>query len=117
LDSNVIEYFKSKGYYQAVETSGLHSCDLDLDFICVSPKVAEHIVAKNFPNGVDELRYVRHSGQEIPKPSVKAKHLWISPHSDGNQINRDNLRHCIELCLKNPQWKLSVQDHKIWNVL
>jgi 7-carboxy-7-deazaguanine synthase len=117
LNKEVIDFFKQEGYFQAVETSGLHACDIGIDFICVSPKVAEHVISRNFPDGVDELRYVRHTGQEIPQPSIDAKHLWISPHSDGNQINRENLRHCIDLCLKNPKWKLSVQDHKVWNVL
>ena len=110
-------YFKTKGYYQAIETSGLHPGVEGLDFICVSPKVAEHVVKKNFPNGVTELRYVRHKGQDIPQPSVKAKYYWISPHSDGFTINTENLKHCIELCKENPQWKLSVQQHKIWMVL
>lgn len=117
LNDNIIEYFKNKGYYQAVETSGLHKCPDGIDFVCVSPKVAEHVIKKNFFNGVDELRYVRHKGQEIPVPMITAKHYWLSPHSNGNQIDKDNLRHCIDLCLKNPLWKLSIQEHKIWNIL
>lgn len=117
LTHEIIAYVKDKGYYQAVETSGLHSCPDGMDFICVSPKVAEHVIAKNFPNGVTELRYVRHEGQSIPLPAVTADHYWLSPHSDGNRINTDNLRHCIELCKQNPTWKLSLQSHKIWNIL
>jgi 7-carboxy-7-deazaguanine synthase len=117
LTEEIVSFFKDRGFFQAVETSGLHPCDIGLDFICVSPKVAEHVIEKNFPSGVDELRYVRHIGQDIPRPSVSATHLWISPHSDGNLINKENLRHCIDLCLKNPNWKLSVQDHKVWNIL
>ena len=117
LDSEIIQYFKEEGYFQAIETSGLNPVPDGLDFVCVSPKVAEHIVKKNFPDGVDELRYVRHSGQEIPEPMIEAKHYWVSPHSDGFQINGSNLKHCIDLCLKNPKWKLSIQQHKIWKVL
>ena len=75
------------------------------------------LIAKNFPEGVTELRYVRHAGQDIPNPSIKAEHYWLSPHSDGFTINTDNLKHCINLCIKNGQWKLSLQNHKIWNVL
>lgn len=117
LTDEIVSYFKKLGYYQAIETSGLNSVPTGIDFICVSPKVAEHIIAKNFPNGVTELRYVRHKGQDIPKPSIKAKHYWISPHSDGFTINSENLKHCIDLCIKNGQWKLSLQNHKIWNIL
>lgn len=117
LDDDIVAFFHSEGYFQAVETSGLHPAPKGLDFICVSPKVAEHVIAKNFPDGVNELRYVRHEGQDIPQPSINAIHYWISPHSDGFTINGRNLKHCVDLCKKYPQWKLSVQDHKIWNVL
>jgi len=117
LNTEIVYYFKNKGYYQAVETSGLHPCCDGIDFICVSPKVAEHVIEKNFPNGVDELRYVRHSGQSLPAPAIKAKHYWLSPHSDGNRINIENLKHCIKLCLESGIWKLSVQEHKTWNIL
>jgi 7-carboxy-7-deazaguanine synthase len=117
LNQQIVNYFKNKGFYQAIETSGLHSAPEGIDFICVSPKVAEHVIKKNFPNGVTELRYVRHKGQSIPEPSIKAEHYWVSPHSDGFNINTDNLKHCIELCIQNPKWKLSIQNHKLWNIL
>ena len=117
LTNEITAYFKDKGYYQAIETSGLKPCVENIDFICVSPKVAEHVIAKNFSNRVTELRYVRHKGQDIPQPSIKALHYWLSPHSDGFNINSENLKHCIDLCIKNGQWKLSLQNHKIWNIL
>ena len=117
LTDNDISYFKGLGFYQAIETSGLNPVPNGLDFVCVSPKVAEHIVKKNFPEGVDELRYVRHKGQSVPEPLIEAKHYWLSPHSDGFNINSENLKHCIDLCLSNGQWKLSLQNHKIWNIL
>jgi organic radical activating enzyme len=117
LTNEIVLHFKEKGFYQAIETSGLNPCPQGIDFICVSPKVAEHVIKKNFPNGVTELRYVRHAGQEIPQPSINALHYWISPHSNGNQIDKHNLMHCIKLCKENPNWKLSIQNHKLWNIL
>jgi 7-carboxy-7-deazaguanine synthase len=118
ITAEVTTYFKKAGYFQAVETSGLQPIppEVCFDFICVSPKVAEHIIAKNFIH-VSELRYVRHHGQNVPLPSISADHYWLSPHSDGNQLNQQNLQHCIELCKQNPKWKLSIQQHKIWKVL
>ena len=117
LTEEIVERFKELGFYQAIETSGLLPVAKGIDFVCVSPKVAEHVVKKNFPNGVDELRYVRHKGQAIPEPSVRALHHWVSPHSDGFNINKENVDHCVQLCLSHPKWRLSVQDHKLWNVL
>lgn len=117
LTDEIVSWFTEKHYFQAIETSGLNPAPKGLDFVCVSPKVAEHIVKKNFPDGVDELRYVRHKGQSIPEPLITAKHYWLSPHSDGFNINSDNMKHCIDLCLQSGTWKLSLQNHKIWNIL
>jgi organic radical activating enzyme len=117
LTENIIFYFKDLGFYQCIETSGLNPVPIGIDFISLSPKVAEHVIKKNFPNGVNELRYVRHEGQQIPEPSIVATFYFLSPHSDGFNINSNNLKHCIDLCLKNPKWSLSLQSHKIWNVL
>lgn len=116
LTNEVVEFFRSKNFLQAIETSGLKAVP-NVDWISVSPKVAEHVLAKNFPDGVTELRYVRHSGQAIPEPVINADFYFVSPHSDGNLINNDNLKHCIDLCLENPSWSLSVQQHKQWFVL
>lgn len=112
-----VEFFKAHGFYQAIETSGLYSVPTGIDYVCVSPKVAEHVIAKNFSAGVDELRYVRHAGQDIPTPSVTAKHYFLSPHFDGDRVNVENLRHCIDLVKRHPKWTLSIQLHKLLNVL
>jgi 7-carboxy-7-deazaguanine synthase len=116
VDKDVVKWFKDKGYYQCIETSGLFPVTDLLDYVTISPKVAEHVIAKNFKH-VDELRYVRHKGQSVPVPTITADSYCISPHSDGMDINTENLQHCIQLCLDNPEWRLSVQNHKIWMVL
>jgi len=116
LTTEHVQFFKDKGYYQALETSGLQPTEANFDYICLSPKVAEHVVAKNFKS-VHELRYVRHKGQSIPEPKVEALYYCISPHSDGWTINDENLAHCIQLVKSNPKWRLSVQQHKQWKVL
>ncbi len=117
LTEEVVSYFKNRNYRQAIETSGLRAVPAGLDYVTVSPKVAEHILKRNFPDGVQELRYVRHAGQDIPQPAIAATALFLSPHSDGPAINGENLRHCVRLCLDNPSWRLSLQQHKVWSVL
>ena len=121
LTDEVVDYFKEKGYRQAIETSGIRQPPKELDHIVLSPKIAEHVILKkwNLINDYhcDELRWVRHKGQDIPNTKIVAKHYYLSPHSDGFLINDENLKHCIDLCLKYPEWKLSLQQHKLWNVL
>lgn len=118
LTDEIVQYWQNLGFYQAIETSGLKRPPEGIDFICISPKVAEHVMVKTMQGlRISELRYVRHKGQSIPQPQLKADNYWLSPHSDGFTINHENLKHCIELCKQNPQWKLSIQQHKVWNVL
>lgn len=117
LNEDIINFFKNALYHQSCETSGLKPAPKGLDYICVSPKVAEHVVKKNFKEGVNELRYVRHSGQSIPQPQIKADHYYLSPHSNGYEIDSENLKFCIDQCKEHPKWKLSIQQHKLWNIL
>ena len=128
ITDEVVDFFHKAGYYQCIETSGLFPVAKDLDFVSVSPKVAEHVVQKNFNHKgkpgkdatrphINELRYVRHDGQDIPVPDMEADHYFLSPHFDGYDANWSNIGHCQKLILNNPKWKLSVQDHKLWNVL
>lgn len=118
LTPDIITYFKSCGYRQAIETNGNRPVPPGLDWVACSPKVAEHVLAKNIPEGVDELRYVRHAGQPgVPEPKIPAKHHYLSPRFDGETINQQNLQHCINLCLANPKWTLSLQSHKLLKVL
>lgn len=147
LTSETVLFFKKAGYYQSIETNGNHLVPMEVDLISLSPKVAEHVIAKNFafftfhnpalfvdkdskpvlfnPNEPPcpklEVRYVRHKGQlALPTPAVKADYYYISPMFDGNNINKENLNHCIKLIQENSSsipWTLSVQLHKLIKVL
>lgn len=118
LNEEVIAHFHAYGFHQAIESNGNHKIPRSLDWIVVSPKVAEHVIKRNFPDGVDELRYVRHSGHTtVPEPAVKAQRYYLSPIFDGNTPNAENVKHCLELCKANPQWRLSLQLHKLLRVL
>ncbi len=121
LTSTLIDAAHARGYQQQIETSGVRPVPPGLDWVTVSPKVAEHILVKHFPGRedgyhVDEVKYVRHAGQAIPEPALRARVTCLSPHSDGDRINPINLQHCIDLALAHPTWRLSVQQHKTWRV-
>lgn len=117
LDSYHIEYFRKLGYKQAIECSGIRPPDGKFDYIALSPKVAEHIIIKKWEGvHINEVRYVVHENQSIPPRQIKADKYYISPHCDGPNLNEHNLNWCIDLCKQNPDWNLSIQQHKIWNV-
>ena len=120
LTEEIVAFFKP--YKQAIETSGLKTPPENLDWVVVSPKVAEHVILKKFVlrrnegGHCEELRWVRNVNQAIPETKIIAHKYYISPHFDGERINEGSLKHCIQLCLDNPKWILSVQQHKLWQV-
>lgn len=118
LTKEIVQYFSDKGFMQAIETNGGHRVPENLDFVTVSPKVAEHVLKQKFPDGVTELKYVRHAGQKtVPEPSIAAEHYFLSPVFDGDKPNQENVKHCIQLIKDNPKWKLSLQMHKLLKIL
>ena len=78
----------------AVETNGSIALPDAIDWITVSPKVAEHALRQLRAN---ELRYVRAHGQGIPRPSCQAEHKLISPAFEADGLGGKNLSWCIEL--------------------
>ena len=120
LTQEIVNYF-SKHYLQALETSGIKKPPKGFEHIALSPKIAEHAILKKWEEEVPhELRIVRRRGQFLPDTKLAPKgsyvEKYVSPHSDGNELNKENLEWCIDLCKENSDWKLSVQMHKLWRV-
>jgi organic radical activating enzyme len=113
VDAELIDALHAAGLALAIETNGSVELPPGLDWITVSPKVAEHAVRQRTAN---EVKYVRGHGQALPRTVVKAEHYLLSPAFDGADLDRRALDWCIRLCKDNPPWRLSVQQHKLWNV-
>ena len=113
VDDELLAALHAGGYMCAIETNGTKELPAGLDWICVSPKTAEHTIRAQ---ECDEVKYVRHAGQGIPRPAIGADHYLISPAFDGGILPLANLNWCIALAKENPPWRLSVQLHKSWKV-
>lgn len=114
LDDALCEAFAERGFMTCMETNGLREAPKALDWISCSPKTAEHTLQVG---AVNELRYVRAANQALPKPRLSADHYFLSPaFNDDEREFRANLAWCIRLCKENPQWRLSMQQHKLWSV-
>ena len=113
VDRVLIDALHEAGFQLAIETNGNIELPAGLDWITVSPKVAEHVIRQRT---ADEVKYVRAAGQAIPQTVVRARHYLLSPAFGGDQLDVDALRHCIDLVQAHPTWRLSVQQHKGWQV-
>lgn len=113
VDGELIAALHEAGYRLAIETNGTLELPAGLDWITVSPKVPEASLRQRTAH---EVKYVRAHGQPLPQTVVTAEHYLLSPAFDGGTLDRAHLDWCIALCRENPAWRLSVQQHKGWNV-
>lgn len=115
LDKALVDSLRKAGFAPlCIETNGtIDVAPLGLDWISLSPKVAEHAVRVK---RCDEIRYVRGNGQGLPRPSAQTTRKFISPAFSGDSLDADTLRWCIDLVKANPDWALSVQQHKTWGI-
>lgn len=109
MDREFIDDFHAAGYSMAVETNGTIKLPDGLDWVTVSPKIAEHAIKQTRAN---EVKYVRAHGQGIPKTQVQASYKLISPAFEPYGLEQRNLFWCLDLVRHNPDWRLSVQLHK-----
>lgn len=113
VDQDLVDVLHEHGYKIAIETNGTNLLPNGIDWVTVSPKTAEHTIRVK---SATEVKYVRQIGQGIPKPSCQSTYRFISPAFDGTILSKDTLAYCIQLVLDNPDWALSVQQHKLWRV-
>jgi organic radical activating enzyme len=113
VDRELIDAFHAARYRLAIETNGSRELPPGIDWVTVSPKVAEHALRQR---SAHEVKYVRGYGQAIPQTVVQAEHYLISPAFDGPKVDARTLDWCIQLVKENPPWRLSVQQHKLWKV-
>lgn len=112
-DQALIDTLKTNGFFLAIETNGTRPVLPGIDWITLSPKVAEHALKQLTAT---EVKYVRGFGQGVPKTKVEADHYLISPAFDGQNLDARALSWCIQLCKDHPKWKLSLQTHKFLQV-
>lgn len=53
---------------------------------------------------------------KIPEDIKDHELVWIQPINEEFAVNRKHLNKCLELLQEYPNWRLSTQMHKIWNV-
>ena len=113
LDADLISCLHDAGHQLAIETNGSIALPEGLDWVTVSPKVAEHAIRQTTAN---EVKYVRGYGQAIPQTVVDAPHKLISPAFRGLASDAETIKWCSQLVMENPEWRLSVQMHKVWTL-
>jgi 7-carboxy-7-deazaguanine synthase (Cx14CxxC type) len=112
LDAPLIDALHGYGFEVAIETNGTLPVPTGVDWICVSPKAHAPLVVERG----DELKVViPQQGQHLSAYTALAfTHFFLQP-MDGPQL-ADNTRLAIDLCKSDPQWRLSLQTHKLLHI-
>ena len=112
IDQPLIDALHAQGFEIAVETNGTLPVPEGIDWICVSPKAGAPLLQT--------------SGQELklvwPQPGLDPaelgrldfEHFLLQPMD--NPAQAANTQACIAYCQAHPQWRLSLQTHKILEI-
>ena len=112
LDAALINALHEEGLEIAVETNGTIEAHKGIDWICVSPKAGVELLQVSG----QELKLVYpQSGDEPEKyANLDFQHFFLQP-LDGSELET-NTELALQYCLAHPQWRLSLQLHKILKV-
>jgi 7-carboxy-7-deazaguanine synthase (Cx14CxxC type) len=109
LDEPLIDALHARGFEVAIESNGTLEPPRGLDWICVSPKANAEL---KLTHG-NELKLVYPQDGAPPERYAKLdfNHFFLQPMDSPER--EANTRAAIEYCLAHPQWRLSLQTHKL----
>ena len=112
LDEALVEAFHRRGFEVAVETNGTRPAPEGLDWICVSPKAGAGLVLRS---GHElKLVYPQEGAEPERFQGLDFRHFYLQP-MDGPRV-QENTRAALHYCLRHPQWRLSLQTHKLLGI-
>jgi 7-carboxy-7-deazaguanine synthase len=109
VDAALVEALHAVGFVIAVETNGTQIPPAGIDWLCVSPKAGAPLA---LTHGQELKVVVPQVGLDLTAlAQLPFDHYFVQP-MDGVLI-RDNTAWAVDWCLRHPQWRLSVQTHKV----
>ncbi|MBQ0057203.1 MAG: radical SAM protein [Bacteroidales bacterium] len=112
LTSSLVAMLHEAGRFVAIETNGTHPLPEAVDWITCSPKYKPVVISR-----CDELKVV-YEGQDMAQYShIPATHHFLQPcDRQDPERNAANVRQVVDYCLAHPDWRISIQLHKVLNI-
>lgn len=109
--TELVDALHAKGFFVQIETNGTQPLPDSIDWVTCSPKILEKTVVLR-PH---ELKVVFEDQDLEPYELIFKPKVWsLQPCDRGNTtLNRRLLNRAIEVVLSRPQWRLSLQTHKL----
>lgn len=112
LDSALIAALHAREFEIAVETNGTQPAPPGIDWLCVSPKADAPLQL----TAGDELKLVFPQSQASPErfSGLAFEHFFLQP-MDGPELAA-HTEQALAYCKEHPQWRLSLQLHKLLGI-
>lgn len=112
LDEPLVQALHHQGFEIAIETNGTQLPPPGIDWICMSPKAGAPLILTHG----QELKLVfPQKGAEPERfENLDFQHFFLQP-MDSPQRER-NTQLATRYCLEHPQWRLSLQTHKLLGI-
>jgi 7-carboxy-7-deazaguanine synthase (Cx14CxxC type) len=109
LDAPLVDALHRTGFEVGVETNGTQEAPAGLDWICVSPKADAELKLRHG----NELKLVYPQKDAPPErfADLSFDHFFLQPMDSPER--EANTRAATDYCLAHPQWRLSLQTHKL----
>jgi 7-carboxy-7-deazaguanine synthase (Cx14CxxC type) len=112
LDEQLIAALHDEGFEIAIETNGTLPIPPGVDWSCVSPKAGAEFVAQE--GNELKLVYPQEGAEPQRYEGLSFANFFLQP-MDGPEL-RKNMASAAEYCMGHPQWRLSLQTHKLLGI-
>ena len=112
LDAPLIAALHEANFEIAIETNGTLPVPDGVDWVCVSPKMGSTLVVQQ---GNEIKVVIPQAGQPLEEYAALAFEHHFVQAMDG-PLQATNQRVAIDYCKSHPQWKLSLQTHKLLQI-
>lgn len=114
LTASLVDALHQHEKFVAVETNGTHPLPDNVDWVTLSPKDRYEPNAEPVLSHCNELKVVCDGTPPPTYPHIAADHRFVQPCDVGNaDDNRRIMAASVAFCMEHPEWRLSLQTHKI----
>ena len=110
-DEVFVDLLHQHGYEVAMESNGTRFAPRNLDWLTVSPKqspIRQHC---------NEVKVVFVDAGQVPDIDLEADYYYLQPCDVGDaERNKTITQACVEYIKQHPQWRLSLQTHKLIDI-
>lgn len=109
LDTDIIEHLHQADFEVAVETNGTIAAPKGIDWLCVSPKQLDKLKQTSG----NELKLLFPLAKLAPDKLASLNFDYFFLQAIDQESISNHLAETIQYCMTHPQWRLSLQTHKI----